>query len=97
MSRVNAFRGAITHRMHLVAFHWAGFLCLPSFTTGILGVGKHPHSSLIGQGFAQNTHMHSKTHVDICFYTSILYIISTISGLIVTRHVTSFPNKCNVV
>lgn len=72
--------------MHLVALRWAfifTFIC--NWEPGSI-----PNSSFNRTGICPK---HAQTHVDVCLYTSICYIISIPSGLIVTGHVSAFPGK----
>lgn len=72
--------------MHLVALCWAfifTFIC--DWEPGSI-----PNSSFNRTGIYPK---HAQTHVDVCLYTSICYIISIPSGLIVTGHVSAFPGK----
>ena len=72
--------------MHLVALRWAFiFTIICDWEPGSI-----PNSSFNRTGICPK---HAQTHVDVCLYTSICYIISIPSGLIVTGHVSAFPGK----
>lgn len=72
--------------MHLVALCWAfifTFIC--DWEPGSI-----LNSSFNRTGVCPK---HAQTRVDVCIYTSICYIISTTSGLIVTGHVIASAGK----
>jgi len=72
--------------MHLVVLCWASiFTIICDWEPGSI-----PNSSFNRTGICPK---HAQTHVDVCLYTSICYIISIPSGLIVTGHVTAFAGK----